>query len=205
MLEQAESGRELLEDRLGTLIDAFSRYARGLLASRQDLANLVRESYRRLILAKVFDKGLLERLLILSPKKRGVIIRTENIGGINIPLIQSVSEIDKPFPFRLSSERIDKTIEAFDSQIDLIIDLATQESTIMRLGRVIQKIRTRYNALEQILIPELKQHIREIDSILEEKERNELYRLRLFLKKKELQAKTNRDKIPSSVGPPIQR
>jgi len=92
-------------------------------------------------------------------------------------------------------------IDAYDRLIDLIIDLATKESIVMRLGREIQKIQIRYNALDEILIPELKQQIHEIESTLEEKERNEFYKLRLFLKKKELQVETNRDEIPSSVGP----
>ena len=186
LLDLAESGQELLEERLGTLLTILSKHARGLLATRQDLVNITREAFRHLILAKAFDKSLLDRLSILAPKKRGIIIRTENIGGINIPLLQPVSEADKQLPFSLSSERVDKMMDAYDCQIDLIIDLAAKESALMRLGREIQKTRTRYNALEQVLIPELKHQIREIEAALEEKEHEELSKVRFFLKKKEL-------------------
>lgn len=203
LLELADSGRELLEDRLGTLLTAFNMHARVLLTTRQDLANLTREAARHLILAKSFDKQLLERLTLLSTKKHQVIVRTRNIGGVNVPILQPDTKLIVRFPFSTSSERINKMIEAFDRLIDLIIDLATKESIIMRLGREIQKIRIRYNALDEILIPELKQQIHAIESTLEEKERDEFYKLRLFLKKKELQVETNRDEIPSSVVPPI--
>lgn len=203
LLELADSGRELLEDRLGTLLTAFNMHARDLLTTRQDLVNLTREAARHLILAKSFDKQLLERLTLLSIKKHQVIVRTRNIGGVNVPILQPDTKLIVRFPFSTSSERINKMIEAFDRLIDLIIDLATKESIIMRLGRETQKIRIRYNALDEILIPELKQQIHEIESTLEEKERDEFYKLRLFLKKKELQVETNRDEIHSSVVPPI--
>ena len=188
MLDLAENGRNLLEDRLGTLLEAFSRHAREILVTRQDLTNCAQEAFKWLILAKSFDKNLLDRISLLSLKQRGVIIRTENIQGVQVPIIQPVSETDNPIPFGLNTERIDQMIEAFDTQVDLIIELAAKENTLMRLGREIKKSRTQYNALEQILIPELKKQIHEIESSLEEKERNELYKLRLFLKKKELQA-----------------
>jgi len=197
LLELADSGRELLEDRLGTLLTAFNMHARDLLSTRQDLVNLTREAARHLILAKSFDKQLLERLTLLSTKKHQVIVRTRNIGGVNVPILQPDTKLVVRFPYSTSSERVNKMIDAYDSLIDLIIDLATKESIVMRLGREIQKIRIRYNALDEILIPELKQQIHEIESTLEEKERYEFYKLRLFLKKKEIQVDSNRDKIPS--------
>ena len=193
MLELAENGRDLLEDRLGTLLEAFSRHAREILTTRQDLTTCAQEAFKWLILAKSFDKNLLDRISLLSLKKRGVIIRTENIQGVQVPIIQPVSETDNPIPFGLTTERIDQMIKAFDTQVDLIIELAAKENTLMRLGHEIKKSRTQYNALEQILIPEMKKHIHEIESSLEEKERNELYKLRLFLKKKELQADLRSD------------
>ena len=193
MLELAESGRVLLEERLGTLLAAFSRYARDILATRQDLTNLAHEAYRWLILAKALDKHVLEHIAVLSPKKRGVIVKIENFRGVRVPIIQKVSEKDDPIPFYLSSPRIDQMVNAFSSQIDLIIDLATKENTLMRIGREIKKSRTQYNALEQILIPELKQQIQEIEFALEEKERNAQHKLRIFLKKKEFQAEARRE------------
>jgi len=193
MLELAENGRNLLEDRLGTLLEAFSRHAREILATRQDLTKCAQAAFKWLILVKSFDKHLLDRISLLSLKKRGVIVRAENIQGVQVPIIQPVTETDTPIPFCLTTERIAQMIEAFDTQIDLIIELATKENTLMRLGREIKKSRTQYNALEQILIPELTKQIHEIESSLEEKERNELYKLRLFLKKKELQAEPRID------------
>lgn len=203
LFELAEKGRDLLEDRLGTLLTAFNRHARDLLAIRQDLATLTHEATRRLILAKTFDKQLLERLILLLSTKRQLLVRTENIGGVNVPILQPYSNPVERFPFSISSMRVNKMIEAFDRLIELIIDLATKESIIMRIGHEIQKIRTRYNALDEILLPELKQQIQEIESTLEEKEREEFYKLRLFLKKKELQAETNRDKALTSIDPLI--
>ncbi len=75
------------------------------------------------------------------------------------------------------SGRIDETAERFEAELDLLIELAETETAMRRLGAEIQMNRRRVNALEQILIPELKNQAKYIKNAIEEREREDLFRL----------------------------
>jgi V/A-type H+-transporting ATPase subunit D len=62
-----------------------------------------------------------------------------------------------------------------------LLELARKEKTIERLGKEIKKTRTRYNALDLIVIPELKSEIKMIEVALQNKESEEQYKTHLFL------------------------
>jgi len=80
------------------------------------------------------------------------------------------------------SGRIDEVAEHFEAELDLIIELAETETALRRLGEEIQKNRRRVNALEQIMIPELKKQAKFIKIAIEEREREDLYRLKKMKK-----------------------
>ena len=71
--------------------------------------------------------------------------------------------------------------ELYQNFVIAILDLARKEKTIERLAKEIKKTRTRFNALDLVLIPELKKEIRVIDKTLASKEREEQYKTQLFL------------------------
>jgi V/A-type H+-transporting ATPase subunit D len=73
--------------------------------------------------------------------------------------------------------------------LDLIIGLAETETSLRRLGDEIQNNRRRVNALEQVLIPELKRQAKYIKITIGEREREDLYRLKKVKKILEQKAK----------------
>jgi len=77
-----------------------------------------------------------------------------------------------------TSARIDETAERYEAEIDLLIKLAETETAMRRLGSEIQMNRRRVNALEQIMIPELKRQAKFIKNAIEEREREDLFRLK---------------------------
>jgi H(+)-transporting ATP synthase, vacuolar type, subunit D len=74
--------------------------------------------------------------------------------------------------------RINEAAEKFESELDMIIRLAETETTLRRLGNEIQMNRRRVNALDQIIIPELKDQAKYIRFSIEEREREDLFRLK---------------------------
>lgn len=68
--------------------------------------------------------------------------------------------------------------EKFEADLDLIINLAETQTALRRLGQEILMTRRRVNALEWVLIPELKQQVKYIRITLEERERKDLFRLK---------------------------
>jgi len=102
--------------------------------------------------------------------------------GVPVPLIEkkrfSVPSLERGYSILGVSGRIDETAERFESEIDLIIGLAETETALRRLGHEIQMNRRRVNALEQVLIPELKAQAKYIKITIEEREREDLFRLK---------------------------
>jgi V-type H+-transporting ATPase subunit D len=115
----------------------------------------------------------------------GINIKSENVMGIVVPSVELVNKkgTQEQVPsFLASSEFVDRAVDLFRQQLEVLIDLASQELAIIELGKAIRKTRHRFNALEKILIPELEDQIHQILLSLEEKERDELSKLRIFMR-----------------------
>ena len=76
------------------------------------------------------------------------------------------------------SPRVDEAAASFEAAIDAILKYAEVETKLRRLGEEITKVNRRVNALEQIRIPELAEQVSYIGSTLDERSREELFRLK---------------------------
>ena len=82
-----------------------------------------------------------------------------------------------------SRSRIDETADKFERILDVIIEYADIETRLKRLGEEIQKTNRRVNALEQITVPALKEQVAYIQMTLDERAREDLFRLKKVKKK----------------------
>jgi H(+)-transporting ATP synthase subunit D len=183
-LSIANTGKELLEDRIGALLEAYSKQVVQLYQTRKKLSLLGLEARKSLSLARATDRKKLALAAMTATDSLNIEVKTENVMGISVPSIEltSVGNLNSAIS---SSELIDRTIELFRTQLEVLIDLASQELAVTELGREIRKTRHRFNALEKILIPELGDQIKQILLSLDEKERDELSKLRVFMKSDE--------------------
>ncbi len=184
-LDIANTGKELLEDRIGALLEAYSKQVVQLYHTRKKLSLLGLEARKSLSLARAIDRKKLGLAAMTATDSLKIEVKTDNVMGINVPSIELISVGNNLNSRISSSELVDRTIELFRMQLEVLIDLASQELAVTELGREIRKTRHRFNALEKILIPELKDQIKQILLSLEEKERDEFSKLRVFIKSNE--------------------
>jgi len=180
-LNIADTGKELLEDRIGALLEAYSKQVVQLYQTRQQLSLLGVEARKSLSLSRAIDRKNLALAAMAATNTLSIEVKSDNVMGIVVPAVELKTKEDVK-PTIASSELIDKTIDLFRQQLEVLIDLASQEMAVIELGREIRKTRHRFNALEKILIPELNDQIKQIMLSLEEKERDELSKLRIFMK-----------------------
>jgi V/A-type H+-transporting ATPase subunit D len=122
--------------------------------------------------------------------------------GVPVPEVEkksvSRSALTRGYSVTGVSSRIDETAERFERELNVIIEIAAVETKLKRLGEEIQKTRRRVNALDYIVVPNLKDQVRFIQMALDERSREDLFRLKrvkasLDAKKKE--AMLAREKI----------
>ena len=105
-----------------------------------------------------------------------------NIMGVPVPVIEQKSVARGPlgrgYSFPGVSSRIDRAAEAFEVQVDLIIELATSEMRLRRLAVEIGRTTRRVNALDNVLIPRLEEERNYVEMVLEERAREDLFRLK---------------------------
>lgn len=77
-----------------------------------------------------------------------------------------------------TSARIDEVADRFEEEVDLLIELASSELRLRRLAEEIRKTSRRVNAQENILIPRLHSRRAYIEMVLEERAREDLFRLK---------------------------
>jgi V/A-type H+-transporting ATPase subunit D len=179
----AEQGRDLLREKMDALIQEFFKILNTVSNSRNELELVSREADLALMIAQAVDDPVtLKSASFATRRSITVDITGKNIMGVPVPVIEkkriSKSMLERGYGIISTSGRIDETAERFEAELDLLIHLAETETAMRRLGAEIQKNRRRVNALEQILIPELKAQAKYIKNAIEEREREDLFRLK---------------------------
>jgi V/A-type H+-transporting ATPase subunit D len=83
-----------------------------------------------------------------------------------------------------ASARIEDTTERFDTVLERIVKVAPLDRKMRKLAEEIRKTTRRVNALEQRLLPQLHQQVRYIRAVLDQREREDIFRLKRLKKKR---------------------
>lgn len=193
-IKLAEQGRDLLKEKMDALIQEFFSTMEYVSDSRKNLEDLSVSAKQSLLAAQGADDKVTVKSTSFATKRQILLdIKGKNIMGVPVPIIekQSVarSVIERGYSIIGVSSRIDETAEKYEAELDIIINLAETETALRRLGKEIQMTRRRVNALEQVMIPELKKQAKYIKITIEEREREDMFRLKkvkkILNKKKE--------------------
>ena len=199
-IKLAEQGRDLLREKMDALIQEFFKILSTVSESRDELEQVSRAADLALLIAEATDDPVtLKSASFATRRSITVDITGKNIMGVPVPVIEkkrvSKNMLERGYGIITTSARIDETAERYEAELDLLITLAETETAMRRLGTEIQMNRRRVNALEQILIPELKSQAKYIKNAIEEREREDLFRLKKvksILERKKKKAKEKR-------------
>ncbi len=187
----ASEGVELLKHKREVLLSKFMDLVKPLMDKHDQLHKEMVQAFHCLNTARAIDGwGELKSAALLWDKKVTIQISKETNWGVEIPKIELVEGLETRFRESHSNSislRIYETRDRFEKILKLIFEIAPIETALKRLGREIQKTTRRINALEVMLIPRLRNEIRFIKSTLEEREREDNFRLRRIKNKKELE------------------
>ena len=193
-LRVAQQGVDLLKRKRDALVADFFKIVRESLAARERLSAACREAYVMLTLAKAWEgREALEAAALPAHRDILVDIDIRNVWGTKIPEV-TIADVRRPMmergqnPVATSARTIESTGN-FEEVLAAILAVAATEIKLRKIGEEIKKTTRRVNALEQVVIPRLRSETRYIASVLEQRAREDVFRMKRI--KKKLEAKVS--------------
>jgi len=189
----AQQGVDLLKRKRDALVADFFNIVRRALAARERLTKSAEEAYTLLSLAKAVEgREVLEAAALADRRRLEVEIETRNIWGTRIPTI-TTNEVRRTIlargqdPVAVTARTVESA-DRFEDVVGAILEVASTEVTLRKIGEEIKKTTRRVNALEQVVIPRVRGEIRYIRDVLEQRAREDVFRLKRIKKKLEAKA-----------------
>lgn len=183
-LKLVNKAKDLLKDKENALVTEFLRALKEYIQVREELEEALRELRSYVRLAEVEGGSLtLERIALLRGEAYRLEAHIRNLMGVKIPSFRLVRvNVMRGFSNLITVPLyVTRLIKEGERILKAIISLLRLELEIRRLAIEIFKTRRRANALEYVIAPELEGLIRTIEVMLEEREREDIYRLRRAL------------------------
>jgi V/A-type H+-transporting ATPase subunit D len=188
-IQLAQQGMDLLKQKRDALLIEFMSVMDETLRLSGMLQKATAEAQYSLAVAKSVDGNVSVRSVGMATKGDiSVDMTGTKIMGISVPVVtKGESPVRSSFTRGYSitgvSSRIDESADKFERILDVIIEYADIETRLKRLGEEIQKTNRRVNALEQITVPALREQVAYIRQTLDERAREDLFRLKKVKKK----------------------
>ncbi len=182
-IQLASQGADLLKKKRDALLIEFMSIMDIALQTSEELQRAAKEAAYAVAIARAVDGTVALKAAGLAVEKRPFVdITGSYVMGIPIPEVKKVSVkrsvLAREWSMIGVSSRIDETAEKVEQEIDAIIEVAAIETKLKRLGAEIQKTRRRVNALDYIVIPKLLDQKKFIAQALEERAREDTFRLK---------------------------
>lgn len=179
-LELSSKGFELLDKKRNVLIKEMMNLVDRAKMIQGSIYTTIQEAYDYLQQVNV-SMGIknVENLAKSIPKDEEFEILLKSVMGVDIPTIKyEKKQVSPSYGFHNSTFVLDAAAEKFREARYMMYELAEIDNCIFKLAKEIQKTQKRTNALQHIQIPKYKEQVKYIQEALEEKEREDFFRLK---------------------------
>jgi V/A-type H+/Na+-transporting ATPase subunit D len=180
----ADQGMNLLKRKRDALLQEFMPIIDETMRLSLRLERVTADAQYDLAMAKAKDGGPEVRSASYAAQGEVLVdITGTHVMGVPIPVIRKGQSsmrnvLKRGYGITGVSSRVDSAAEKFEEIIDVIIESADIETRLRRLGEELRKTNRRVNALENIVIPDYDDQIKFIQMSLEERAREDIFRLK---------------------------
>jgi len=183
-IELAQQGLDLLEQKRAALMRELQETADFAVAQREALQQTIAAARRALAEAESIAGPEAVRSAALAARgELPLRVKTSQVMGISVPVIEQKpigrSVLGRGYAPVNSSVSIDEAADAFEVTVEGLLALAQSELRLQRLAEEIQRTSRRLNALENVVLPRLREERNAIEMALDERERADHFRLKL--------------------------
>ncbi len=186
MREFSLRGFELLDKKRNVLI----RELMELISESKELEKKLDEKYqsafKALQVANItLSSNVVHDLSYSIPTEKEFDMLYRSVMGVEIPkVVYKEAPIETSYGFYRSNPSFDTVVREFDELKYLVYSMCELENAVFKLVNEIKKTQKRANSLEKIQIPKFTKLIKAITETLEEKEREDFFRLKMIKKRK---------------------
>lgn len=182
-LKTATRGHKLLKDKRDELMRQFMDVVKQNKELRLRVEEGLTEAFGALTVASaVMSPEMLEQALMYPRQSVELGMKFKNVMSVNVPEYSfSTKNADPgeiyPYGFAQTSGELDIAMQHLSRVFEDMLLLAQVEKTMQLLAEEIEKTRRRVNALEYVMIPDMKESIKYISMKLEENDLSTKVRL----------------------------
>jgi len=189
-LKGAQTGHSLLKKKADALQMRFRLILGKIIETKTLMGEVMKEAVFSLAEAK-FTTGDFNQVVLQSVTKAQIKIRSrkENVAGVNLPVFEGYQDGTDTFELAglaRGGQQLAKLKKNYQKAIQLLVDLASLQTSFVTLDEVIKITNRRVNAIEHVIIPRIERTLAYIISELDEREREEFFRLKKIQEKKKI-------------------
>lgn len=186
-LRLSKQGYEMLDKKRNILIREMMELIEEAKTVETHIEETFADAYRALESANlIMGVSRVSNLARSAVFEEGVSIDLRSVMGVEIPVVSIKEPEGRPiYSFYGTSSALDEACMKFARVKQLTVKLTEIENAVYRLAMNIKKTQKRANALENITIPLYESITKEIQTALEEKDREEHSRLKIIKKTKQ--------------------
>mmetsp|Transcript_28059 Transcript_28059/g.71741 ORF Transcript_28059/g.71741 Transcript_28059/m.71741 type:complete len:253 (-) Transcript_28059:33-791(-) len=195
-LTGAKKGHSLLKKKADALSMRLRALLKNILQAKEDMGAAFREGNFALAECKYVAGDIKPQVLesVGQGAQKRVEIRVDNIAGVKVPVFKAidtgVSNNDMDMcGLSKGGQQITKARTVFAKAVDVLVQLATLQTSFNILDEAIKVTSRRVNALDSVVIPRISNTVEYIKSELDELEREEFFRLKRSQDKKKADIK----------------
>jgi V/A-type H+-transporting ATPase subunit D len=147
--------------------------------TREELIRILTRAYQNLVRANCAKgSNTIANVAVGSSYEADFLVDFRSIMGVIIPLVkfQREPEVKPDYGFADTNAELDAAFKQFYDALELIADLSRSEGAAFQIANDVRITQRRVNALKHVLIPSYKNIVKQIQLVLEERDREEFVR-----------------------------
>jgi V/A-type H+-transporting ATPase subunit D len=191
-IKMAADGVGLLKGKRDALMQELLQRARALALMRDELHARGRAAADAMAMARaVCGTPELKSAAVAGRRELLISVEAEKVWGLALGRIDMEGIVRTPAKRGMglldTSAQVQEASEASEEMLSQLLVCAPLERNLQIVGEEVKKVSRRINALEEYLLPRLRGQLRGIASVLDEREREDTFRLKKIKGKKAVQ------------------
>ncbi|OAY45746.1 V-type proton ATPase subunit D [Manihot esculenta] len=190
----ATRGHALLKKKSDALTVQFRQILKKIVSTKESMGDVMKASSFALTEAKYVAGDNIKHVVLENVQNASIKVRSrqENVAGVKLPKFEHFSEGETKNDLTglaRGGQQVQACRVAYVKAIELLVELASLQTSFLTLDEAIKTTNRRVNALENVVKPRLENTISYIKGELDELEREDFFRLKKIqgYKKREIE------------------